>query len=97
MKTLWNKLHRIGDILHLPNIPNWVVGILALVFIIRIPSFFEPYYYGDEMIYMSLGQGVRQGMTLYKDLHDNKPPLLYLTAAASGNIFWFKTFNGACR
>ena len=90
MKTLWNKLHRIGDILHLPNIPNWVVGILALVFILRIPSFFEPYYYGDEMIYMALGQGVRQEMTLYKDLHDNKPPLLYLTAAASGNLFWFK-------
>jgi hypothetical protein len=91
MKSFWNKLHRIGDILHLPNIPNWLVGILALVFILRIPSFFEPYYYGDEMIYMTLGQGVRQELTLYKDLHDNKPPLLYLTAAASGNLFWFKT------
>jgi hypothetical protein len=42
------------------------------------------------MIYMSLGQGASQGMTLYKDIHDNKPPLLYLTAALSGNLFWFK-------
>lgn len=90
MKSFWGKLHRIGDFLHLPNIPNWLVGILALVFILRIPSFFEPYYYGDEMIYMTLGQGVRQELTLYKDLHDNKPPLLYLTAAAAGNLFWFK-------
>lgn len=72
------------------HLPNWLVGILALVLILRIPSFFEPYYYGDEMIYLTLGQGVRQGMTLYKDLHDNKPPLLYLTAAAAGSLFWFK-------
>lgn len=42
------------------------------------------------MIYLSLGQGVRQGLTLYKDIHDNKPPLLYLTAAISENLFWFK-------
>lgn len=80
-KTHW--IHKI-------HLPNWVVGILALVLILRIPSFFEPYYYGDEMIYMTLGQGVRQGVTLYKDLHDNKPPLLYLTAAISENLFWFK-------
>ncbi len=72
------------------HLPHWVVGILALTLILRIPSFFEPYYYGDEMIYLTLGQGVRQGLTLYKDIHDNKPPLLYLTAAISENLFWFK-------
>jgi len=42
------------------------------------------------MVYLTLGQGVRQGLTLYKDIHDNKPPLLYLTAAVAGNLFWFK-------
>lgn len=76
--------------IHRIHLPNWVVGILALVLVLRIPSFFEPYYYGDEMIYMSLGQGVGQGLTLYKDIFDNKPPLLYLTAAIAGNLFWFK-------
>lgn len=76
--------------IHKIHLPAWVVGILALVFILRIPSFFEPYYYGDEMIYLTLGQGVRQGLTLYKDVHDNKPPLLYLGAVAAGNLFWFK-------
>jgi len=90
MKSLWQKLHRISDKLHLPNLPNWLIGILVLIFILRIPSFFEPYYYGDEMVYLTLGQGVRQGLTLYKDIHDNKPPLLYLTAAVAGNLFWFK-------
>jgi hypothetical protein len=90
MKSLWQKLHKIGDFLHLPDIPNWLLATLSLVFTLRIPSFFEPYYYGDEMIYMTLGQGVRQGLTLYKNLHDNKPPLLYFTAAIAGNLFWFK-------
>lgn len=80
-KTHW--IHKI-------HLPAWVVGILVLVLILRIPSFFEPYYYGDEMIYLTLGQGVRHGLTLFKEIHDNKPPLLYLTAAVAGNLFWFK-------
>jgi len=90
MKLVWQKLHKIGDILHLPNLPNWLVGLLAIILILRIPSFFEPYFYGDEMIYLTLGQGIRQNVPLYSNLHDNKPPLLYLTAAIAGNIFWFK-------
>lgn len=90
MKSFWNLLHKVGDMLRLPNLPVWLIGILALVLALRIPSFFEPYSYGDEMIYLTLGQGVRQGLTLYKDIHDNKPPLLYLTAALAGNLFWFK-------
>lgn len=42
------------------------------------------------MIYLALGEGVRQGIPLYLGLHDNKPPLLYLTAAVAGNVFIFK-------
>src|SRR3990167_11385237 len=90
MKSVWIKLHKIGDVLHLPDLPMWMCGLLVLVLILRIPSFFEPYHYGDEMIYLTLGQGVRQGVPLYSGLHDNKPPLLYLTAAIAGNLFWFK-------
>jgi hypothetical protein len=81
-----SKIHWIHKI----HLPAWVVGVLAIVLILRIPSFFEPYYYGDEMIYLTLGQGIRQGLVLFKDIHDNKPPLLYLTAALAGNLFWFK-------
>ena len=90
IRTLWDKLHKVGDFLHLPDIPGWLLIVMSLVFLLRVPSFFEPYYYGDEMIYMTLGEGARQGLTLYKDLHDNKPPLLYLTAAIAGSLFWFK-------
>ncbi|HLE49204.1 MAG TPA: hypothetical protein VI819_04225 [Patescibacteria group bacterium] len=75
---------------NLIHIPTWVYLILFAVLIFRIPTFFEPYSYGDETIYLTLGNAVQKGLTLYKDVHDNKPPLLYLTAAIAGNIFWFK-------
>lgn len=72
------------------DIENWLCILLGVVLILRIPSFFEPYSYGDEMIYLVLGEGMRQGLTLYRDIHDNKPPLLYILAAISGSLFWFK-------
>ncbi len=70
--------------------PHWVVLVLATIFILRIPGFFEPYHYGDEMIYLNLGEAMKRGMVLYRDIHDNKPPLLYLVAAVAGNVFWFR-------
>lgn len=91
MRSLWHKLISIIDT------PLWLEFFFVFIIVLRIPSFFEPYYYGDEMIYLALGEGVRQGIELYSGLHDNKPPLLYLTAAISGNLFIFKvllaTFN----
>lgn len=80
MKSFLSKIH----------VPDWLVVVLAIVLVLRIPSFFEPFSYGDEMIYLTLGEGMRQGLTLYKDIYDNKPPLLYLLAALAGNVFWFK-------
>jgi 4-amino-4-deoxy-L-arabinose transferase-like glycosyltransferase len=70
--------------------PVWLTVLLGIVLLLRIPSFFEPFSYGDEMIYLTLGEGIRQGATLYKEVYDNKPPLLYLLAAVAGNVFWFK-------
>lgn len=57
----------------------------------RIPSLFEPNWYGDEAIYLTIGQAINEGVPLYSGIHDNKPPFLYLLAAlASGYVFWFK-------
>jgi len=39
---------------------------------------FEPYWYGDEGIYQTLGLGIDNGRLLYRDIFDNKPPLLYI-------------------
>ncbi|MDZ7262668.1 MAG: hypothetical protein ONB05_11260, partial [candidate division KSB1 bacterium] len=70
--------------------PRWLEVCLGITFLLRIPSLFEPFWYGDEMIYLTLGEGIRRGITLYSGLHDNKPPLIYLLAAISGNVFWFR-------
>jgi 4-amino-4-deoxy-L-arabinose transferase-like glycosyltransferase len=95
MKAFWNRLHKIGDILHLPELPNWMCLLLLVVLILRIPSFFEPYYYGDETIYLTVGEAMKQGVTLYSGVHENKPPLLYVLAAVAGNLFWFKVILAA--
>lgn len=68
----------------------WLVIFLG-VFLLRAPTLFEPYWYGDEGIYLTIGQAMRHGEVLYKDIHDNKPPLLYLMAyIADGQQFWFR-------
>jgi len=81
------KIKRLFNFFHTPT---WLFFLLLLILILRIPSLFEPYSYGDEMIYLTLGQGIRKGLLLYKEIYDNKPPLIYLLAAISGNLFWFK-------
>ena len=70
---------------------KFIVTLLFIVFILRIPSLFEPYWYGDEGIYLTLGLAIKKGFLLYRDIFDNKPPLIYLLAAvANGTMFWFR-------
>ena len=67
-----------------------LIMMLCLVAILRLPSLMEPYWYGDEGIYLTLGNGIRHGLALYRDIHDNKPPVIYYLAAFAGSEFWFK-------
>lgn len=70
---------------------EWIVVVLAVAVLLRVPTLFEPYWYGDEGIYLTIGQALRQGANLYRDIHDNKPPFLYwITAIAAGNQFWYR-------
>ncbi len=89
MKKLFNLINH--PKLSKLHTPVWLAVFLAILLITRIPSLFEPFSYGDEMIYLTLGEAIRRGMVLYKDIHDNKPPLLYLIAAVAGNVFWFRS------
>jgi len=64
---------------------------LFFVFIIlRLPSLFEPYWYGDEGIYLTIGAAIRKGLILYSQIHDNKPPTLYYLAAIGQTVFGFR-------
>ena len=70
-----------------------IVFVFIFLFVfLRLPSLFEPYWYGDEGIYLVLGQAIRRGYTLYTQIHDNKPPTLYHFAAISKTIFGFRLF-----
>lgn len=67
----------------------WIILVFLFVFL-RLPSIFEPYWYGDEGIYLTLGEGIRKGLILYSQIHDNKPPMLYYLAAFSQTVFGFR-------
>lgn len=69
---------------------KYLVILVLLFLFLRIPSLFEPYWYGDEGIYLVLGQAIRKGVTLYNRIHDNKPPTLYYLAAISHTVFGFR-------
>lgn len=56
----------------------WFLAIISFFFfLLRFPSLFEPLWYGDEGIYQVMGMGINHGRLLYRDIWDNKPPLLY--------------------
>lgn len=66
--------------------------LLILVTILRLPTFFTPHYYGDEEIYFVMGRAWRDGVPLYQEMFDHKPPLIYVLAGVAQNVFWFRAF-----
>src|SRR5260221_4815923 len=74
---------------------SWLLILLCtLFFFLRFPSIIEPYWYGDEGIYEVIGQSLNHGSLLYRDIWDNKPPLLYVVyALAQGDQSTIKVFS----
>jgi hypothetical protein len=64
--------------------------ILIGVIFLRLPTLIEPNRYADEDIYLTLGEAFRRGLVFYRDIHDNKPPLLYFLAGMAGNVSMFR-------
>lgn len=61
---------------------SWFLIFIVFVFsLLKIPSLVEPYWYGDEGIYQVIGMAMRSGRVLYQGIWDNKPPLLYVIYA----------------
>jgi 4-amino-4-deoxy-L-arabinose transferase-like glycosyltransferase len=65
---------------------------LFLLVILRIPNFFEPYWYGDEAIYLAVGNALNKGGKLYTTIIDHKTPLIYQFARVP-NQFYFRLLN----
>lgn len=69
-------------------------AILIVFSLLRIPSVSEPYWYGDEGVYEVVGMAIRAGRTLYSQIWDNKPPLLYLIYALfNGDLFYVRLLS----
>lgn len=62
---------------------------LALLTLLKLPSFFEPYWYGDEAIYLTIGNALRDGQRMYAEIIDHKTPLIYYLAMTP-HQFWFR-------
>ena len=72
-----------------------IIGILLFI-LLRTPSLFEPHWYSDEGIYAAVAQEISLGETLYEDIWDNKPHLIYLVYILAGNnnrLFFIRLFN----
>src|SRR5260221_1973718 len=67
-------------------------AILFLFVILRLPNFTEPYWYGDEAIYLTLGTAMRHGERLYTEIIDHKTPIIYYLAMVP-NQFDFRVLN----
>ncbi|HSX19163.1 MAG TPA: glycosyltransferase family 39 protein [Candidatus Saccharimonadales bacterium] len=69
-----------------------LVFILIFIFLLRLPSLYEPFWYGDEGIFGAVGRNLNLGGTLYQTAWDNKPPMIYLTYAAIFQLFGVSMF-----
>lgn len=72
----------------------WIFSaVLILIFVLRLPSLFEPFWYGDEGIFAAVGRNLNLGGTLYQTAWDNKPPMIYLTYAGIFKAFGVSMFS----
>lgn len=77
------------------EIDGWFLAIIVFIFsLLRIPSLVEPDWYGDEGIYKVIGAALASGRSLYSQIWDNKPPLLYLIyQLAQGELFYVRLLS----
>jgi len=69
-----------------------LILLFFIIIFLRLPNFFEPYWYGDEAIYLTLGNALREGGKLYTTIIDHKTPLIYYLAMVPSQ-FYFRVLN----
>ena len=73
-----------------PLVPASVrLGLVLLVVLIRVPSFFEPPWYSDEGFFTTVAWVTARGVPLYSGIYDNQPPVifwLYRVTQALGSL-----------
>ncbi len=74
------------------NRHEWLFLAWTLLIVLRLPNLVEPYWYGDEAIYLTIGTAMRHGLRLYKEIVDHKTPLIYFFAMFPSQ-FLFRIFT----
>lgn len=65
----------------------WVcLGTIAAMFVLRLPGMVEPLG-PDQGVYTTIAWGLERGLTLYRDLWEQKPPGIYLTYLLGFAVF----------
>lgn len=79
----------------LADIPYFLLaGAVGIFTLLRLPSLVEPDWYGDEGIYQVIGRALNSGRLLYRDIWDNKPPVLYIYYAfVNGDLFLIRLLS----
>jgi len=73
-----------------------LIFFIFLFIILRIPSFFEPHWYGDEGIYAAVALALEKGAVLYRDVFDNRLPFIYYLFAlgnSANRLFFVRLAN----
>ncbi len=80
MKRITTFIRKIVTLDKLLDTQTPLFLLLVLVLLLRLPNLFEPYWYGDEGIYLTIGQSMNKGAKLYTEIIDHKTPLIYYLA-----------------
>src|SRR3989344_7141744 len=82
LKTVVKKFHHYTGYFETKE-GKYFLAILIISFFLRLPSLNEPTWYGDEGVTFTQALAPLHGLTMYKDIFDNKPPFSYLLASAA--------------
>ena len=75
-----------------PTAEFWfLLALLSIPILLYLPFIGAPFE-RDEGVYATVAQGVLHGKVPYRDLFDNKPPLVYLWYAVSFSLFGESTY-----
>jgi hypothetical protein len=78
--SLWHRAHAWA------NRHEYLFALWTLLILLRLPNLVEPYWYGDEAIYLTIGTAIRHGLKLYAQIIDHKTPLIYYLAAVPNQL-----------
>ena len=71
---------------------EWILILLILVAVFRLPTLATPNFYGAEEIYFVMGRAWKTGVPLYEAMFDHKPPLIYIAAGIFSTVAMFRGF-----